>query len=69
MKILYVQHDMLVWASARQWSYTTHMAYVEGLRAAGHEVLLEAPMEPNDYPQNDPGPFTLLASAAPAETI
>jgi glycosyltransferase involved in cell wall biosynthesis len=38
MKILYVQHDMLVWASARQWSYTTHMAYVEGLRAAGHEV-------------------------------
>lgn len=50
--------------------------YAEGLqgwidmaRAAGHEVLLEAPMEPNDYPQNDPGPFTLLASAAPAETI
>ena len=40
MKILYVQHDMLVWASARQWSYTTHMAYVEGLRAAGHEVLV-----------------------------
>jgi polysaccharide deacetylase 2 family uncharacterized protein YibQ len=26
-------------------------------------------MEPNDYPQNDPGPFTLLASAAPTETI
>ena len=23
MNILYVQHDMLVWASARQWSYTT----------------------------------------------
>lgn len=40
MKILYVQHDMLVWASARQWSYTTHLAYVEGLRAAGHEVLV-----------------------------
>ena len=40
MKILYVQHDMLAWASARQWSYTTHMAYVEGLRAAGHEVLV-----------------------------
>jgi glycosyltransferase involved in cell wall biosynthesis len=40
MKILYVQHDMLVWASARQWSYTTHMAYVEGLRAAGHDVLV-----------------------------
>lgn len=40
MKILYIQHDMLVWGSARQWSYTTHMAYVEGLRAAGHEVLV-----------------------------
>jgi len=40
MRILYVQHDMLVWASARQWSYTTHMAYVEGLRSAGHEVLV-----------------------------
>ena len=40
MKILYVQHDMLVWASARQWAYTTHMAYVEGLRAAGHDVLV-----------------------------
>ena len=40
MKILYVQHDMLVWASARQWSYTTHMAYVEGLRAAGHDVTV-----------------------------
>lgn len=40
MKILYVQHDMLVWQSARQWSYTTHMAYVDGLRAQGHEVLV-----------------------------
>ena len=40
MKILYVQHDMLIWASAKPWSYTTHMAYVEGLRAAGHEVLV-----------------------------
>jgi glycosyltransferase involved in cell wall biosynthesis len=40
MKILYVQHDMLLWWAARPWSYTTHMAYVEGLRAAGHEVLV-----------------------------
>ncbi|MDL2336330.1 MAG: glycosyltransferase [Pseudomonadota bacterium] len=40
MRILYVQHDMLVWSSARQWSYTTHMAYVDGLRAQGHEVLV-----------------------------
>jgi hypothetical protein len=38
MKILYVQHDMLQWAAARQWSYTTHLSYVDGLRAHGHEV-------------------------------
>jgi len=44
--------------------------YAEGLqgwidlaRADGHEVLLELPMEPEDYPQNDTGPYTLLAGA------
>jgi polysaccharide deacetylase 2 family uncharacterized protein YibQ len=44
--------------------------YAEGLqgwidlaRANGHEVLLEIPMEPTDYPDNDPGPYTLLSSA------
>jgi polysaccharide deacetylase 2 family uncharacterized protein YibQ len=31
-------------------------------RAAGHELLLQVPMEPFDYPDNDPGPQTLLAS-------
>ncbi len=31
-------------------------------RAAGHELMLEIPMEPYDYPQNDPGPYTLLTS-------
>lgn len=50
--------------------------YAEGLqgwidlaRANGHEVLLEAPMEPADYPANDPGPMTLLAAGQPAETV
>ena len=38
MKILYIQHEMLVWNSAKQWSYTTHLAYVDGLRAQGHDV-------------------------------
>jgi hypothetical protein len=33
-------------------------------RAAGHEVLLEFPMEPFDYPSNDPGPNTLMTGAA-----
>lgn len=50
--------------------------YSEGLqgwidlaRAAGHEVLLEAPMEPSDYPDNDPGPYTLMADAPGSETV
>ncbi len=31
-------------------------------REDGHEVLLQAPMEPFDYPDNDPGPHTLAVS-------
>jgi polysaccharide deacetylase 2 family uncharacterized protein YibQ len=31
-------------------------------RAENHEVLLQVPMEPFDYPDNDPGPQTLLTS-------
>lgn len=37
-------------------------AYFERARLAGHEVLLELPMEPPDYPSSDPGPHTLRAS-------
>ncbi|MEM9682229.1 MAG: divergent polysaccharide deacetylase family protein, partial [Pseudomonadota bacterium] len=36
--------------------------WVDRSRAAGHEVLIDLPMEPLDYPQSDPGPHTLLAS-------
>ena len=50
--------------------------YAEGLqgwidmaRARGHEVLLETPMEPEDYPDNDPGPYTLMADGQPPETV
>lgn len=50
--------------------------YAEGLqgwidlaRSHGHEVLLETPMEPNDYPANDPGPYTLIAANRPDETV
>jgi polysaccharide deacetylase 2 family uncharacterized protein YibQ len=32
-------------------------------RERGHETLLQAPMEPFDYPQNNPGPHTLLTRA------
>ena len=52
------------------------VVYAEGLqgwideaRAHGHEVLLETPMEPVDYPDNDPGPYTLMADGQPPETV
>ena len=38
-------------------------------REAGHEVLLQAPMEPFDYPDSDPGPQTLLTASRPAENL
>jgi polysaccharide deacetylase 2 family uncharacterized protein YibQ len=44
-------------------------AWIDLARANGHEVLLEAPMEPVDYPSNDPGPLTLLTTASSAETV
>jgi len=37
--------------------------WIDLARADGHEVLLELPMEPEDYPQNDTGPYTLLAGS------
>ncbi len=36
-------------------------------RAAGHEVMLDLPMEPASYPRDDPGPQGLLISLAPAQ--
>lgn len=38
-------------------------------RAEGHELLIELPMEPFDYPANDPGPYTLLTSVAEPENL
>ncbi|MBN9588683.1 MAG: hypothetical protein BGN85_06505 [Alphaproteobacteria bacterium 64-11] len=35
--------------------------WVAQARAKGHEVLLEVPMEPYDFPDSDPGPHTLRA--------
>ena len=37
-------------------------------RARGHETLLQAPMEPFDYPRNDPGPHTLVIDKAESGT-
>jgi uncharacterized protein len=33
-------------------------------RRLGHEVLVEVPMEPYDFPDSDPGPHTLRAAAS-----
>jgi hypothetical protein len=38
-------------------------------REAGHETLLQLPMEPFDFPANNPGPHTLLSGAAATENI
>ncbi|WP_370689982.1 divergent polysaccharide deacetylase family protein [Phenylobacterium sp.] len=43
--------------------------WIDLARQNGHEVLLEAPMEPVDYPDNDPGPYTLMAQAPGQETV
>ena len=43
--------------------------WIDLARQNGHEVLLEAPMEPVDYPDNDPGPYTLMAQAQGQETV
>ena len=40
--------------------------WVRKARDLGHEVMLQVPLEPFDYPDNDPGPHTLLTSL-PAE--
>lgn len=36
--------------------------WIDLARAHGHEVMIELPMEPTGYPDNDPGPYTLLAN-------
>lgn len=36
--------------------------WIDAARGAGHEVLINLPMEPRDYPRNDPGPFGLLTA-------
>jgi polysaccharide deacetylase 2 family uncharacterized protein YibQ len=38
-------------------------------RDGGHEILLQVPMEPFQYPDNDPGPQTLLTSLTPPQNI
>jgi polysaccharide deacetylase 2 family uncharacterized protein YibQ len=41
----------------------------EHARGDGHELLLQVPMEPFDYPNNDPGPQTLLTSLTAEQNV
>jgi hypothetical protein len=41
----------------------------ERARAQRHEILLQIPMEPYDYPDNDPGPQTLLATLSTEQNL
>ena len=43
--------------------------WIRKARQLGHEVMLEVPLEPFDYPDNDPGPHTLLTSIAKEENL
>ncbi|NNH27960.1 divergent polysaccharide deacetylase family protein [Rhizobium sp. SEMIA 4085] len=43
--------------------------WMQEARRSGHEILLQVPLEPFDYPANDPGPETLLTSKSPARNI
>ena len=38
-------------------------------RTKGHELLLQLPMEPADYPDNDPGPQTLVSALTAEQNL
>ena len=48
---------------------TDPLKLVERARAQHHEILLQVPMEPFDYPDNDPGPQTLLSSLGTEQNL
>jgi uncharacterized protein len=51
-------------------AYGTDLArWVTRARGEGHEVLLQVPMEPFEYPDNDPGPQTLLTTLGATQNL
>jgi polysaccharide deacetylase 2 family uncharacterized protein YibQ len=44
-------------------------AQMTAARNAGHEVLLDLPMEPTDFPSRDPGPLAMLTVQGPADNL
>ncbi|MTI05525.1 divergent polysaccharide deacetylase family protein [Roseibium denhamense] len=43
--------------------------WMQQARTKGHELVLQLPLEPFDFPDNDPGPHTLLVSLRPDEML
>ncbi|MFB2551442.1 divergent polysaccharide deacetylase family protein [Ensifer soli] len=43
--------------------------WMQEARRGGHEILLQLPLEPYDYPDNDPGPDTLLVDRPAQATL
>ncbi|TPW26522.1 divergent polysaccharide deacetylase family protein [Pararhizobium mangrovi] len=43
--------------------------WLQAARKAGHEVILQVPMQPYGYPANSPGPHTLTAEAASKDEL
>ncbi|MBF0560405.1 MAG: divergent polysaccharide deacetylase family protein [Alphaproteobacteria bacterium] len=43
--------------------------WIERARERGHEVMLDMPMEPNNFPIQDPGSYGLLTVLSPQENI
>lgn len=43
--------------------------WMQDARRGGHEILLQVPFEPFDYPDNDPGPETLLIRQSAAKNL
>ena len=49
--------------------YVEAAAWQARARAAGHEALLALPLQPARYPDDDTGPFTILASLSPEQQL
>jgi polysaccharide deacetylase 2 family uncharacterized protein YibQ len=45
------------------------LRWMQEARKSGHELLLQVPMEPFDYPSNNPGPHTLRSGVSAPENI
>lgn len=43
--------------------------WIDVARTAGHEVFIDLPLEPLDFPRDDPGPSTLLTSLSTADNL